>query len=82
MHPNPLVGCVLVKDGEVVADVDIGGGVFRPVVFTYEAGDVMQGGVTAPAKRVGYFLPNQGLGTLTAAGLQLLDAAIIEAMSR
>ena len=67
---------------EVVAEVDIGGGIFKPVLFVYEAGDVMQGGITAPAKRVAYFLPDQGIGTLTADALTLLNGAINEALAR
>jgi hypothetical protein len=69
--------------GDVVAQTAVTvGGFFRPVLFSYDAGDLMQGNFTAPGKRVGYFLPDAGLGNLTAAGQTLLDAAINQALSR
>ena len=67
---------------EVVAEVEIAPGIFKPVLFVYETGDVMQGLITAPAKRVAYFLPDQGIGTLTADALTLLNGAINEALAR
>ena len=81
--PVDLVWGDVSSDGEVVATVfDAGTGQNQPVVFVYETGDLMQGGLTAPAKRVGYFLPDFGLGNLTADGLTLLHAAFNEALAR
>lgn len=77
-----LVWGEVVSPGQVVAEAEVTPGVWKPVLFTYAAGDLMQGGVVAPAKRVAYFLPDTGLGTLTADGITLLHAAINEALAR
>lgn len=53
----------------------------KPVLFEYPAGATMAGGFVAPARRVGYFLPNDSAATLTANGVTLLDAAINSALT-
>lgn len=53
----------------------------EPVLFVYEAGDLMFNGFTAPARRVSYFLPSITTATLTADGLALLDAAVCTALA-
>jgi hypothetical protein len=73
--------------GNVAGFADVGGtvtvsSVARPVIFGYDEGDMMQGGMVAPAKRVGFFLPDNGTGTLNTNGTTLLKAAINHAMSR
>jgi len=80
--PENLVWGEVSPAAEVIAEVEISPGVFKPVLFVYEAGDVMQGGITAPAKRVAYFLPDQGIGILTPDALTLLNGAINEALAR
>lgn len=80
--PQDLVWGEVAAPGEVVAEAEVTVGVWKPVLFTYSAGDLMQGGVVAPAKRVAYFLPDAGLGGLTADGITLLHASINEALAR
>ena len=78
-----LVWGAVSADGEVVAEIDtLSADGIQPVLFVYEAGDVMEGGLTAPARRVGYFLPDQGNGNLTADALTLLRAAVNAALAR
>lgn len=45
-------------------------------IFGYEAGAMMDG-LAAPARRVGFFLKDDGAGFLTANGFLLFDAAIV-----
>ena len=81
--PENLVWAEVSADAEVVATVfDPVSGTNKPVLFVYEAGDTMQGGVVAPAKRVAYFLPDTGLGGLTADAITILHGAINEALAR
>ena len=81
--PANLVWAEVSPDAEVVATVvDPLSGLDKPVLFVYEQGDVMQGGITAPAKRVAYFLPDQGLGDLTTDAITMLRAAINETLAR
>jgi hypothetical protein len=78
-----LVWAEVSADAEIVATVfDPLSGTDKPVLFVYEAGDLMQGGVLAPAKRVAYFLPDFGLGGLTADAITILHGAINEALAR
>ncbi|MEM1043528.1 MAG: T9SS type A sorting domain-containing protein [Bacteroidota bacterium] len=48
----------------------------QAVLFAYDDGAAMASG-TAPARRVGFFADNDGLGEATGAGIQLLENAII-----
>lgn len=78
-----LVWADVSADAEIVATVwDPVSSTNKPVLFVYEAGDLMQGGVVAPAKRVAYFLPDNGLGGLTADAITILHGAINEALAR
>ncbi|MBL7664500.1 MAG: tandem-95 repeat protein [Bacteriovoracaceae bacterium] len=65
-------------NAQVVATV--AGDPTKPVLFVYEKDEEMAGGLIAPARRVGYFLPDNSATTLTPAGLTLLDAAINSAL--
>ncbi|MEP7012398.1 MAG: PQQ-dependent sugar dehydrogenase [Acidobacteriota bacterium] len=53
----------------------------RPLVFTYERGDA-QVGLTAPARRVGYFLGDATAASWTEDGAALFDAAALWAAGR
>ncbi len=78
-----LVWAEVSADAEVVATVfEPLSGLDKPVLFVYEAGDTMQGGVVATAKRVAYFLPDGGFGGLTADAITILHGAINEALAR
>lgn len=73
-----MVWGIPTADARVVA-TEPGG---APVVFVYEPGDALYGGLTAPAKRVGFFLPDDAGGNLAADGDWLLQCALQEALSR
>ncbi len=60
--------------GTAVADAE------RAAIFAYEAGDVMAG-MTAPARRVGFFLYDDSATVLTADGWTLFDAAVCWAVN-
>jgi thermitase len=53
----------------------------KVVLFGYDKGAVMVGGVIAPARRVGLFVSDYGSARLTAQGGKLFDAAITWAVS-
>jgi uncharacterized protein YebE (UPF0316 family) len=48
----------------------------KAAVFAYEPGDALFGGVTAPARRVGFFLGDTTAEQLSARGQALFDAAV------
>ncbi len=52
----------------------------RATIFAYEAGDAMAG-MTAPARRVGFFLYDDSATVLTADGWALFDAAVCWAVN-
>jgi hypothetical protein len=52
----------------------------RSVIFGYEQGAAMVG-LTAPARRVGFFLAPSGASKLTSAGAALFDAAVAWAVT-
>ncbi|MFK8055638.1 MAG: LamG-like jellyroll fold domain-containing protein [Saprospiraceae bacterium] len=45
-------------------------------IFAYDAGDQMAGGMRAPAKRIGFYLDNNGAACWTQYGRSLFDAAV------
>lgn len=53
----------------------------RPLVFTYERGDALVG-LTAPSRRVGYFLGDSTAASWTADGAALFEAAALWAAGR
>lgn len=48
----------------------------RKMLFAYDTGDAMVGGLAAPARRVGIFLRNSTSDNLNTNGLALFDAAV------
>jgi hypothetical protein len=85
--PADLVWGAVSAGGVVVATTAVdaipGGAVqLMPTLFAYEQGAVMQSGFAAAGNRVGYFMPNNGAGSLTANGILLVDAAINQALAR
>lgn len=75
-----IVWGTLNNNADIVATVS--GDSTKPVLFVYETGDLMAGGLIAPARRVGYFLPDNSGAALTTDGLTLLDAAINSALTQ
>lgn len=69
-NANALVIAVLAKD------------VNKAALFGYERGARMPGGLAAPARRVGFFLPDNTPDVLTDDGWALFDAAVTWGASR
>ena len=66
------------SEAEVAATVTGNGG--RALIFGYEAGETMVN-LTAPSRRVGFFMRNDTADVLNADGLALLDAAVSYAIA-
>jgi hypothetical protein len=55
----------------------------NPALFVFDAGATLVDAMTeAPARRVGFFLPEGGSGELTTEGLMLLEAALNQTLAR
>ncbi len=46
-------------------------------IFGFKKNDLLVGGTPAPARRIGFFLPDPSMSGITPAGLALVDAAIL-----
>ncbi len=65
-----------VPSSSAAAVATVPGNNLQMVIFGYEAGSAMAG-ISAPARRVGFFLYESGAGKMNANGFALLDAALL-----